>query len=351
MSVLNTIVCLTLAVSANPGAIASGRDEGPGGDRPGWEDLRADLERQVALDVEAAKRTVQAEEHYRRGVILLRESRRTEALDQFRQAESVVLEAGEDAYMASSLRSYLHELRSRIAGEAGPSDSGGPDIAQARSPESLVDHSTLEWLASAVKRPIPEESSLRRIFRSERVPEDLIYVGLVESGYRRDAVSSAGAAGPWQFMDETGRRYGLSRGKGEDDRLNLLKSTRAAAHYLRDLYDLLGDWTLALAGYNAGEYRVLRAMHRADAKDFWSLRSLLPKETAAYVPRVLAAISIAKRTRAGRGGDILVSFAPSGLGDVFGPTPGFAVAHPGLLSPAPAGAESLSVPALEERRR
>ena len=290
------IACLALVASANAGTIPTSRDEGPGGAKPAWEDLRVDLERQVALEVEAAKRTVEAEEHYRRGVLFLQQSRRSEALDQFRQAESIVLEAGEDAYMTSALRGYLHELRSRIAGEAIPSDPAGPDITQARSPESLVDHSTLGWLASAVKHPIPEESALRNIFRSERVPEEFIYVGLVESGYQRDAVSSAGAEGPWQFIDETGRRYGLRRGKDGDDRRNLLKSTRAAARYLRDLYDLLGDWTLALAGYNAGEYRVLRAMQQADAKDFWSVRSLLPRETAAYVPRVLAAISIAKKT-------------------------------------------------------
>ena len=297
MRVLNTIFCLALIASASAGAIASTGDEGPGGAKPGWEDLRADLERQVSLEVEAAKRTVQAEEHYRRGVLFLQQSRRSEALDQFKQAESIVLEAGEAAYTASALRSYLHELRSRIAGKAIPSDPAGPDIVRARSHENLVDHLTLEWLASAVKRPIPDESALRNIFRSERVPEDLIYVGLVESGYQRDAVSSAGATGPWQFIDETGRRYGLGRGKDGDDRRNLLKSTRAAARYLRDLYDLLGDWTLALAGYNAGEYRVLRAMQQADAKDFWSVRSLLPRETAAYVPRVLAAISIATKLR------------------------------------------------------
>jgi hypothetical protein len=285
MKALNVIVCLAFAGSVEAGGIERG-----------WEGVRADLERRVALEVDAASRAVQAEEHYRRGVILLRQSLRNEALDEFRRAESTVLDAGEDAYMASSLRGYLHELRSRIAGLTAAADDAGPDIEQSRSAEGLVDHATLEWLTSALKRPVPEESTLRGIFRSERVPEELIYVGLVESGYRSDAVSSAGAAGPWQFIDETGRRYGLTRGKGKDDRRDLLKSTRAAARYLRDLRGLLGDWTLALAGYNAGEYRVLRAMQQAGARDFWSVRSLLPRETAEYVPRVLAAIAIAKKT-------------------------------------------------------
>jgi len=284
MRMLSVIACLALVSSASAGGI-----------EPGWEGLRADLDRQLSLEVEAARRTVQAEEHYRKGIMLMQQSRRSEALDQFRQAESAILDAGEDVYMASSLRGYLHELRSRMAGLTAPADPSGPDIEQSRSAESLVDRATLEWLASALKRPVPEESTLRSIFRSERVPEDLIYVGLVESGYKADAVSSAGATGPWQFIDETGRRYGLGRGKDGDDRRDLLKSTRAAARYLRDLHDLLGDWTLALAGYNAGEYRVLRAMQQADAKDFWTLRFLLPKETVDYVPRVLAAISLAKR--------------------------------------------------------
>ena len=285
MRMLNAIIWLAFVATVNAGGI-----------EPGWEGLRADMEHRVALEAEAAVRTVQAEEHYRQGVILLQQSHRSEALDQFRRAESTVLDAGEDSYMAGSLRSYLHELRARIAGLTASADLPGPDNDRARSAESLVDAATLEWITAAVKRPIPEEAAMRGIFRSERVPEELIYVGLVESGYRHDAVSSAGAVGPWQFIDETGRRYGLARGKDQDDRRNLLKSTRAAARYLRDLYDLLGDWTLALAGYNAGEYRVLRAMQRADAKDFWSVRSLLPRETADYVPRVLAAISIAKRT-------------------------------------------------------
>lgn len=296
MRMLHMIACLALVASASAGKIAAAPAEGSGGVERAWEDLRLDLERQVALEVEAARRTVQAEGHYRSGVLFLQQSRRSEALDEFKQAESIVVAAGEETYMATSLRSYLHELRSRIAALAAPADLPEPQIELAGSAEALVDPPTLAWLASAVKRPIPEESAMRNIFRSERVPEELIYVGLVESGYRRDAVSSAGAAGPWQFIDETGRRYGLGRGNDRDDRQDLLKSTRAAARYLRDLYELLGDWTLALAGYNAGEYRVLRAMQKADAKDFWSVRSLLPRETVEYVPRVLAAISIAKKT-------------------------------------------------------
>ncbi len=199
------------------------------------------------------------------------------------------------------------EAEMRMKSQAQPAQHSSPAAAFYKSkpdnlgvyPASLVDRSTLHWLSAALKRPIPDESSLRAIFREEGVPEEFIYVGLVESGYSSDAVSNAGAVGPWQFIDETGHRYGLKRGKKGDDRRNLLKSTRAAARYLRDLHDTLGDWKLALAGYNAGENRVLKAMQKASTRDFWSIRYLLPHETADYVPRVLAAISIAEKVRPG----------------------------------------------------
>ncbi len=88
--------------------------------------------------------------------------------------------------------------------------------------------------------------------------------------------------------------YGLRLDGRGDERHDLLKSARAAAGYLRDLYELLGDWTLAIAAYNAGEYRVLRAVQSSGGRNFWSVRHLLPRETADYVPRVLAAIRIAQ---------------------------------------------------------
>lgn len=223
--------------------------------KPEWEAFHSELERAVELQVEATRR---------------------EAEMKLRSQSQAVRQASP---ITASNKSKLNDLKG--------------------SPASLVGDSTIHWLSAALKRPIPDESSLRGIFRQEGVPEELIYVGLVESGYSSDAVSSAGAVGPWQFIDETGHRYGLKQSKRGDDRRNLIKSTRAAAKYLRDLYDLLGDWKLALAGYNAGENRVLKAMQKASTNDFWSLRHLLPQETADYVPRVLAAISIAERVRPG----------------------------------------------------
>lgn len=219
--------------------------------QPGWQAFHSELEKAVEREVEEANRAAENRE------------RRV-------------------AQMGNSTAGEQGQLKTAISG---------------RSPENLVDKTTHRWLSLALKRPIPDEETLRSIFRDERVPEELIYVGLVESGYHRDAVSSAGAVGAWQFIKATGLRYGLKQGNKGDERRDLIKSTRAAARYLRDLFDLLGDWKLALAGYNSGENRVLQAMRKARTKDFWSLRYLLPSETSEYVPRVLAAISIAEEMR------------------------------------------------------
>jgi membrane-bound lytic murein transglycosylase D len=137
---------------------------------------------------------------------------------------------------------------------------------------------------------------MRKVFREEGVPEDLIFVGLVESAYNPYARSVAGATGIWQFVRGTGRRYGLKQAGVIDERHDPEKSTRAAARYLQDLYGMFGDWHMALAAYNAGEYRVLKVIEKTGIKDFWhmSRRGLLPRETINYVPAVLAAIVIGK---------------------------------------------------------
>lgn len=129
-------------------------------------------------------------------------------------------------------------------------------------------------------------------FANEGVPQELALVGLVESGFDPLAVSPKQARGIWQFVPETGRRYGLRIGQGVDERTDPAKSTRAAARYLADLYKMFGDWPLALAAYNGGEARVLSAVARSGTRDFWQLSrlGLLPAETRAYVPAVLAAI-------------------------------------------------------------
>lgn len=135
---------------------------------------------------------------------------------------------------------------------------------------------------------------VREIFAEEGVPEDLINVGLIESGFNPDARSYAGAVGMWQFMKSTGRAYGLTISKKVDERRNVAISTVAAARHLRDLYSIFGDWYLALAAYNAGVGGVTRAMKRAGSDDFWHVarKGKLKRQTIEYVPRFIAATLI-----------------------------------------------------------
>ena len=128
-----------------------------------------------------------------------------------------------------------------------------------------------------------------RILDEEQVPVGLLGVALVESGFNPMALSPKGARGIWQFMPATAARYGLAVRPGDDHRTHPEHSTRAAARYLRDLYNQFRDWKLTLAAYNAGEYRVQRIIDRTGIRDFdeMSRRGLLPLETRKYVPAVL----------------------------------------------------------------
>ena len=127
------------------------------------------------------------------------------------------------------------------------------------------------------------------------LPLELRYLPVIESALRPTATSKAGAAGLWQFMIGTGKRYGLEVNTLVDERRDPIKSSEAAAHYLSDLYDMFGDWSLAIAAYNCGEGNVQKALTRSgnqEGSDFWSIYNRLPRETRGYVPAFIAATYI-----------------------------------------------------------
>jgi membrane-bound lytic murein transglycosylase D len=141
---------------------------------------------------------------------------------------------------------------------------------------------------------------MKTIFREKNLPEDLVYIAMIESGFNPYAVSWARAVGPWQFMPATGKMYGLKINWWIDERKDPVKSTYAAAEHFKDLHNLFGSWPLAMASYNAGAGKVQRAVLRTRSEDFWDLKAsrYIRKETKNYVPKYMAATIIAKNPEA-----------------------------------------------------
>ncbi len=134
----------------------------------------------------------------------------------------------------------------------------------------------------------------RRIFKEEGVPENVAWLGQVESAWKPSAYSSAAASGLWQFIPGTGNRFGLQRTSYVDERNSFDEATRASARYLKFLANRYhGNWELAMAAYNSGEGNVDRAIRRAGVENFWVAFPYLPQETRNYVPNILATILIA----------------------------------------------------------
>ncbi|WP_437874555.1 transglycosylase SLT domain-containing protein [Sorangium sp. So ce513] len=147
------------------------------------------------------------------------------------------------------------------------------------------------WL----KRSGRYQEMIQAELRDRRLPEDLIWVAMIESGFDATAKSPAGAVGLWQFMPATGAVYGLQQTRHLDQRRNPRLATQAAAHHLRDLYMRFESWDLALAAYNMGYEQLLDRIDRYGTSDFNELarQQALPSETAAYVPKIGAAAIVA----------------------------------------------------------
>jgi len=153
---------------------------------------------------------------------------------------------------------------------------------------------TRKWgvITRAFERASRYLPMMRRIFRENGLPEDLLNLAFIESAVNPRATSRAKAAGIWQFMPSTGRLYGMRSSWWLDERRDPEKSTRGAAEYLKRLHAMFDSWPLALAAYNAGEGKILAAIQRQRTRDFWSLR--LPKETRLFVPAFMAMTIISR---------------------------------------------------------
>jgi membrane-bound lytic murein transglycosylase D len=153
-------------------------------------------------------------------------------------------------------------------------------------------------LGSWMNRGDPYQPFITDVFREHGLPTDLYHIAMIESGFVPVARSRAGAVGMWQFMPATGREVGLRVDDVVDERMDPVRSTRAAARHLRSLYRIHGDWALAAAAYNAGSGRISRGLTNFGASNFWDLaqRGDLAAETRQYVPR-LYAVTIVGRDR------------------------------------------------------
>jgi membrane-bound lytic murein transglycosylase D len=153
----------------------------------------------------------------------------------------------------------------------------------------------IKWLGRSHKY-IPR---FREILREHGMPEDTVYLSMIESGFANYAYSRAKASGAWQFIAPTGKRFGLRQDFWVDERRDPEKAAHAAARYLKELHGQTGDWRLAWAGYNAGVGKIRKAFRRGQ-KDFWAMHKgrVLKAETKGYVPKLMAAAIISKHTEA-----------------------------------------------------
>jgi hypothetical protein len=210
---------------------------------------------------------------------------RTAPVEDAFSAYHVALSSAADALLSAPDR-IPRTLASGVAANAHQADGGVLSQFAQRNWGGQEENVRRAVARVALLRPI-----LDPILHDSGVPVDVAALVLVESGGRSTALSSKGALGLWQFMPATARRYGLVVTPALDERIDVVKSTRAAAHYLRDLYLQFGDWKLAFAAYNAGEGTVQRAMGHG-TRDFETLSRRLPQETRNYVPAVLSAVHL-----------------------------------------------------------
>jgi len=280
-----------------------------------------------------------AEAFFQRGEAAYRQGDFVRAREEFDRAVDVILEARVNVTAHPQLLAYYRQLIERIHAYQLEAAMQGMELRQQYEPSLLEELAKIELREEDIKAAEQETEEItldfpvtitpevrqfihyftknpkgratmetglrragrylemaRRIFREEGVPLDLVWLAQAESNWRPHARSPMRAQGIWQFIPGTGAKYGLRQTSWLDERSGLEQPTRAAARYLKFLYERYLDWPLALAAYNCGEATVDRAIAASGYADFWYLHRnrLLPAETRNYVPIILAIIAIAK---------------------------------------------------------
>ena len=184
-----------------------------------------------------------------------------------------------------------------------PHPTPAPPVAVAIPPPAAVEQarnryveSKQVWLRKLSNRPAPARAAallpdLKRAFRAEGVPAELVWQAEAESSFNPEARSPVGAAGLYQFMPSTAQQFGL-RLSPEDERLDAIKNARAAAKYLKALRNRFGNWSLAFAAYNCGESRVAKILRQTGGRTFDDIHDKLPAETRMYVPKIAALVQL-----------------------------------------------------------
>ncbi len=190
--------------------------------------------------------------------------------------------------------SSLHDDVHFYQGETKPVTYDLPIVMNERVKNSIIYFQTVakDAFEKYLRRSKKYTPMMKSIIKEYGLPEDLIYLSLVESGYNPQAYSWARAMGLWQFIASTGRLYDLDRDWWMDERKDPIKSTHAACRFLKDLYVQFDDWELAMAAYNGGPGRVSRTVKSQKTKDFWKMR--LRRQTMDYVPLIMASAIIGK---------------------------------------------------------
>ena len=275
--IMSTGVLLTLFYSTAFGRQVSGSGE----DDPVARSMKS-VEAVINPRAEAASRVVEASRLINNSSEARKRGDRNAASEALKKAETLLSDGNkaQQSALVEALAQAISEEQYALDPESRP---GKVQI----SPDGLF---RAQLIGSVSPRLRANYETLGRILEQEQVPRELVAVAMVESGFNPWALSPKGARGIWQFMPATAVRYGLAVQPGNDDRTHPEHSTRAAARYLRNLFNMFGDWKLAIAAYNAGEGRVQRIIDRTGIRDFDKMRrlQLLPLETRNYVPAVLA---------------------------------------------------------------